>query len=264
MNRYAVAGAPVRHSLSPWIHAHFARRTQRRIGYAAFAPEDFSPFARDFFAGGGRGLNITAPFKKDAAAFATRASAFAKRADAANVLTLENDGSVSACNTDGAGLIRDLAQNCGMSLGGRRVLIAGAGGAARAAALALSERETKIVIAARDDSAAESLAKLCGGESATLRDCGGGFDLVINAIPGAAESPLPAEAFAGTTLAYDLNYGANAAAFLRAAESAKHRADGGGMLVEQAALSFAVWEKIMPTTADLVRVLRERHRRFWE
>ncbi len=257
-NRYAVAGAPVRHSLSPWIHAHFARRTQRNAVYAAFAPKDFAAFARDFFAGGGRGLNITAPFKRDALLFAARASAFARRADAANVLALDDSGAVSAYNTDGAGLVRDLTNNCGISLPGRRILLAGAGGAARAAAIALSEQKAKIVVAARKSAAAESLARLVGGESVSLQECGGGYDLVINAIPGAkdGESPLPSAVFAGAKLAYDLNYGRAAAVFLRAAAAAEYRADGGGMLVEQAALSFAIWEGAMPSTAGLIQILR--------
>ena len=264
MNRYAVVGAPVRHSLSPWIHSHFARQTQRDIGYAAFAPDDFAAFARDFFASGGRGLNITAPFKKDALEFAARASAFSHRAAAANVLAADENGAVAAYNTDGAGLIKDLTGNCGLSLAGLRVLIAGAGGAARAAALSLAERGANIVVAARRADAAASLAKLAGGEAATLQECGGGYDAVINATAGGDESPLPSSAFVGARLAYDLNYGRAAAAFLRSASGAEQRADGGGMLVEQAALSFAVWEGALPSTSPLTRILRERHRHFWE
>lgn len=267
MNRYAVAGLPVRHSLSPWIHAHFARQTQRKIVYAAFAPDDFAAFARDFFAAGGRGLNITAPFKKDALNFAARASAFSVRADAANVLTADaKTGAVSACNTDGAGLIKDLTGNYGMSLAGRRVLIAGAGGAARAAAFALAAQDAKIIIAARKPDAATELAKLVGGEAVSLSECGDGYELIINATSGGQdnESPVPSSVFAGAKLAYDLNYGAAAATFLRAAATATNRADGGGMLVEQAALSFAIWEGAMPSTARLVRTLHERHRHFWE
>ncbi len=264
MNRYAVVGFPVRHSLSPWIHGHFARQTQRQIVYAAFAPSDFATCAHNFFAAGGHGLNITAPFKKNAVQYASRISAFAMRADAANVLTAEEDGTISACNTDGAGLIKDLTQNCEMSLCGRRVLIAGAGGAARAAAIALAQRDAKIVVAARTSDAAATLAKLCDGEAATFRECGGGYDLIVNTVPGGQESPIPKESFSGATLGYDLNYGAAAVSFLRAAAAAKYRTDGGGMLIEQAALSFAVWQKIMPTTALLIQTLRKKHRHFWE
>lgn len=266
--RYAVAGMPVRHSLSPWIHAHFARQTQRNLIYAAFAPESFPVFARDFFAKGGRGLNITAPFKSDALQFAARSSAFSRRADAANVLFADDadSDSVSAFNTDGAGLLRDLTYNFGIVLERKRILLAGAGGAARAAALALAERDARLVVAARKAEKAESLARLVGGESASLAECGGGYDLIINAIPGGekGESPVPNSVFAGAKLAYDLNYGRAAAGFLRAAAAAEIRADGGGMLTEQAALSFAIWEGVLPSAAHLTRILRERHRHFWE
>ncbi|MBE8158005.1 MAG: shikimate dehydrogenase [Betaproteobacteria bacterium] len=259
MRRYAVFGFPARHSLSPWIHAYFARALQRKIVYAVYSPPpgQFAAAVRAFFAGGGRGINITAPYKKDALLFAGRASAFARRADAANVLSAENGGEISAHNTDGAGLIRDITQNLGVSVSGECVLIAGAGGAARAAALALAGLDAKITVAARRLSAAAELAELAGGTAAELSACGGGFDIVINAIPGGAAA-LPPEVFAEAKLAYDINYGAAAEKFLRAAAAAKLRADGGGMLAEQAALSFALWEGVMPPVKPLVNYLRAR------
>ncbi|MGI9307434.1 MAG: shikimate dehydrogenase [Gammaproteobacteria bacterium] len=260
MRRYAVAGFPVRHSLSPLIHAHFARAAQRNIVYAAFAPppEKFAEFVRAFFAAGGRGLNITAPFKKDALQIAGRASAFARRADAANVLTAEENG-IAAHNTDGAGLIKDMSKNCGVPPAGKKILIAGAGGAARAAALALAEQGAKITIVARRLSAADSLAQTAGGTPAEFAGCGGEYDIVVNAIPGQnGETPLPHKVFSGAALAYDLNYGAAAMPFLQAAATARMRADGIGMLAEQAALSFAIWEGMMPSTKGLIKDLRRR------
>ena len=277
IRKYGVVGLPVRQSLSPWLHAHFSRRTQRAVAYAAYAPppESFAAFADDFFASGGCGLNITAPYKQAALQFAGRASTFARRADAANVLTHEGRRNVAdasgdtvlACNTDGAGLLRDLTRHCGMSVAGQKILIIGAGGAARSAALALADHGAVLVIAARRISAAESLAKTAQCDFVELSTCGGGYDIVINAtsVGHAGESPLvPAAALHNLLLAYDLNYGAAASVFLRAASSARTRADGSGMLVEQAALSFAVWEGIMPSTAELVAALRQHHNRLWE
>ena len=257
MNRYAVFGNPARHSLSPWLHGHFARMLQRKIAYAAYAPppDGFAAAAAAFFEGGGRGLNATAPFKKDALEFAGRAGSFARRAVAANVLAVSGGG-ITAYNTDGAGLAKDIVQNLGVSVLGRRVLILGAGGAARAAALSLSERGAKITVAARRKEAALELAGASGGEAADLGECGGGFGIVINTVPGGAE--LPSGIFAGAELAYDMNYGASALSFLGAAVGAKIRADGCGMLVEQAALSFGLWEGAVPSTSGLVGYLRGR------
>lgn len=272
MRRYAVAGDPVRHSLSPWIHAHFARVLQKPVVYAAYAPADFSAFAGEFFRQGGRGLNVTVPFKKSALDFAGNASAFARRAGAANVLAWQEsagagDGHVAAYNTDGAGLTKDIARIIADSVKGARTLIAGAGGAARAAALSLSERGAKVTIAARNPDAAESLAHLAGGHAVAFSDCDAEFDIILNAISGGHAGqapPLPLRAFEGAALAYDLNYGKAAAPFLRAATAARLRADGGGMLVEQAALSFAIWESALPPTASLIQDLDVRHRPLWE
>lgn len=269
MRRYAVVGNPVRHSLSPWIHTHFGRVLQKNIVYGAHAPQNFADFARQFFLQGGQGLNITAPFKKDALQFAARATSFARRAQAANVLTIEADGTIAACNTDGAGLLKDIRRNLKVDIDKRRIVIAGAGGAARAAALALSQQNAEIVIAARNLQAAQELAKQCDGEAMTLQQCDGG-DIILNATSagrntdGKGCSPLPSSAFSKTILAYDLNYGPAAAPFLQAAASASLRADGSGMLVEQAAASFAIWENILPPSADLIEVLRNRHNSLWQ
>ena len=266
--RYGVVGSPVRHSLSPWLHGYFARTTQRNIVYAAYAPppDKFAEFVHDFFAAGGCGLNITVPFKPEALTAASRGSAFARRAGAANVLR-RDENNIVAHNTDGAGLIKDLSQNLGVSPSKKRVLIVGAGGAARAAALALVDGGAHITIAARRPDAAAELAELADGESVALAKCESGFDIIINATSGAHdgdESPLSPHVFEGALLAYDMNYGRAAAAFLRAAQAAKQRADGGGMLAEQAAMSFAVWEKVMPSAAVPIDMMRRRHGSFWQ
>ena len=266
--RYGVIGLPVRHSLSPWIHAHFARVLQRKIVYAAYAPprESFVDFVHDFFAAGGRGLNITVPFKADALSVAVRTSAFACRAGAVNVLCNEKDG-IGGYNTDGAGLIKDLRHYYDADLNRKRVLIVGAGGAARAAAVALSEQGAQITVAARKPQAAAELATLTNGDAIALSECAGGFNIILNATSGGhvgAQSPLPAAAFVDSELAYDLNYGAAAAAFLHVATAAKTRADGSGMLLEQAALSFAIWQGVLPCTAALRQYLSENYRRYWQ
>ena len=266
--RYGVVGSPVRHSLSPWLHAYFARTTQRNIVYAAYAPspDKFVDFVNDFFASGGCGLNITVPFKPEALAVASRASAFARRAGAANVLR-RDENSIVAHNTDGAGLIKDLTQNLNVSLAKKRVLIVGAGGAARAAALALADSDARITIGARRPEAAAELAQLAEGESVALAKCESGFEVIINATSGAHDgdgSPLSPEVFEGSLLAYDMNYGQAAAGFLRSARAAKQRADGGGMLAEQAAMSFAVWEKVMPSATVPIDIMHRRHGSFWQ
>ena len=260
--RFGVVGKTAAHSLSPWLHQCFARQTQRETPYAAYAPppgKSFSDFARDFFAEGGRGLNVTVPYKKEAIEFVVRASAFCRRAEAANVLTLKEDG-VVACNTDGAGLIKDLTENCGQPPDNKRVLIAGAGGAARAATLALAERGCKLTIAARKLSAAESLSQLVGGEAMLLSACEGGYEMIFNATSGGwsgEESPLSPSVFRGALLAYDLNYGEAARPFLLAAAAAKLQTDGLGMLAEQAALSFAIWRGVLPSAKIPLRLLRQ-------
>ncbi|MDM5147222.1 shikimate dehydrogenase [Candidatus Persebacteraceae bacterium Df01] len=265
--RYAVVGHPVRHSKSPWIHAHFAECTQRDIVYAAYAPplSGFDEFARNFFAAGGCGLNITVPFKQEALAFASSASAFSKRAQAANVLAARNSGIV-AYNTDGAGLVRDITHNLRVAIADKRLLLIGAGGAARAVALALAEKNpANLCIAARNTKRAVALAETVGEHSTisvrgiALADCDEPFDIVINATSAALSGeklPLSSAVFAGAELAYDLSYGKAAKTFLRVANQAICCVDGAGMLAEQAAFSFAIWEGVMPMTADVIRQVK--------
>ena len=258
--RYAVIGNPVRHSLSPWLHRHFARTLQYDTVYAAYAPpvDGFGKFAQSFFAAGGCGLNITTPFKKDALDFADIKSDFSKRVKAANVLALGKDG-ICAYNTDGAGLIADITGRCETAIGNSKVLLVGAGGGARAAAHALAgQKPALLCITNRSPDKGVDLAASVGGEYRPFAECTAGFGIIINAtacgLAGEAP-PLPQSVFSGATLAYDMSYGKAAKPFMNLARQAKTVFDGLGMLVEQAALSYALWETARPQTKKIIREL---------
>ncbi|MFZ5653816.1 MAG: shikimate dehydrogenase [Pseudomonadota bacterium] len=268
-DRYVLFGNPVAHSPSPRVHAAFAAQTGQDLSYDRLLVPlgEFAAAAGAFFAGGGRGANVTLPFKEDAYRFATRLSARARRAAAVNTLALEPDGGVLGDNTDGVGLVRDLTLNLGWSIAGRRVLILGAGGAARGALGPLLEQRPALVrIANRTAEKAVRLAAefaalgaIAGSGFAELR-AEAPFDLVINATSAglAGETPpLPAGVLAGGN-AYDMMYGAAPTPFLRRAgqQGAAALADGLGMLVEQAAESFALWRGVRPQTAPVIAALR--------
>jgi shikimate dehydrogenase len=262
-DRYAVIGNPVAHSLSPWIHAEFARATGEPIEYVRIeAPLDaFARTVAAFCARGGRGANVTAPFKEQAYALATARSARAEAAGAVNTLRFD-DGTIFGDNTDGLGLVTDLERNLGFPIAGARILVAGAGGAARGVIGPLLERAPVLLaIANRDASRARALA----ARFAPAR--GGGydefaderFDLVVNATSAALCGEMPALApgiLGPGVLAYDMSYGRETP-FLAAARAAGARtADGIGMLVEQAAESFFVWRGVRPGTAAVRAALR--------
>jgi shikimate dehydrogenase len=270
-DRYAVIGNPVAHSRSPRIHALFAREVGHDIDYGRIlgTPGHFAEDVRRFREQGGRGLNVTVPFKLDAYALATERTARATQAGAVNTLRFDGELIVGD-NTDGAGLARDIAR-LGFSIAGRRVLLMGAGGAARGVMLPLlEERPAAIAIANRTPYKAQALAARFGplGGATVVR--GGGyasfagetFDLVINATSASLEHaipPLPAGVFAPGALAYDMVYGEAARPFLAHARSlgAARAADGLGMLVEQAAESFLLWRGVRPPTAPVLALLRE-------
>lgn len=269
-DRYALFGNPVAHSLSPAIHARFAKQTGESIEYVAMeAPIDgFAAAANAFFASGGRGANVTLPFKVDAFRLAGRASDRARLAGAANFIAARTGG-MEADNTDGAGLVADLQTNLGASVRGARVLILGAGGATRgivAPLLALGPE--RLVIANRTPARAEALARQFTGlgplaACALVRIEPGGFDLVINATSASVRGEalaLSPEMFATGALAYDLAYGPAARAFLERARlaGAARQSDGLGMLVEQAAESFALWRGRRPLTGPVLAELRAR------
>jgi len=270
MDRYAVIGHPVAHSLSPTIHARFARQTDQALEYGRIdAPADgFAPAAAAFFADGGRGLNVTVPFKAEAYAWCSRASARADRAGVVNTLTVTDDGRVAGDNTDGAGLVRDLGVNLGLRLAGTRILLVGAGGAARGVLGPLLEAGPAVLLVVnRTAERAAALAEFFG-DAGPIR--GGGFetlppepafDLIINATAaslGGSLPPLPDHVVGAGATVYDMMYGALAQPFLdwgRAAGAAQ-AVDGLGMLVEQAAESFRIWRGQRPDTQPVLAALR--------
>jgi len=268
MDRYVVMGNPVAHSLSPRIHARFAEQTGEQLEYGRlFVPEDFATHAREFFAAGGRGANVTLPFKVDAFEFAGAASARARVAGAANFLMARADG-IFADNTDGAGLVADLANNLGVVLRGATLLLVGAGGAARGViAPLLAENPARLVIANRTAARAQELARrfaALGPIEACALDAipPGGHEVVLNATSTSTKGEklaLAAGVIGPATLAYDLAYGPAAVAFVEQAKSLGARAsDGLGMLVEQAAESFLAWRGKRPATAPVLAELRAR------
>lgn len=270
-DRYVVIGNPIAHSKSPLIHAQFAEQTGEPFAYdRLLAPVDaFASTVRAFIADGGRGLNVTVPFKLEAHAFADRLSARAAAAGAVNTLKVEADGSITGDNTDGVGLVRDIEQNLGVRLAAKRVLLLGAGGAARGVVLPLIDAGvSEIVIVNRTASKAAELAASFGTSApSSSRVRGGGvelavgvFDVIINATAGSLGGEVPAYGAASVgpaTLAYDMMYGAQPTVFMQDAQARGARvADGLGMLVEQAAESFAIWRGVRPDSAPVLAHLR--------
>ena len=268
MDRYAVFGNPVAHSLSPAIHARFGELTGDRIDYRALeAPlGGFDIFAQAFFDSGARGANVTLPFKVEAFELAARRSERATLAGAANFLAVR-DGEIHADNTDGAGLVADLETNLGCALKGVEVLLVGAGGAARGVVAPLLARgPRRIVIANRTASTARELAKRfasAGPVEATALEAipRAPYAIVVNATSTSTRGEpltLPAHVFEAGALAYDMTYGEKARPFLdraRAAGAAR-TSDGLGMLDEQAAESFLLWRGRRPPTAAVLTELR--------
>ena len=267
IDRYVVIGNPIAHSLSPQIHARFAQQTREPIAYERLlVPQGaFIAHARRFFSEGGAGANVTLPFKVDAFAFADGATARAQAAGAANFLAARG-ARIEADNTDGAGLVRDVEENVGLALRGARILLVGAGGAARGVIAPLLERRpAALVIANRTIDRARELAArfgALGGVEAVALDAipAAPFDLVVNATSASVRgeaSSLPDGVFARGALAYDMAYGPAADAFLsRARGHGLRAADGLGMLVEQAAESFFLWRGKRPATAPVIAELR--------
>jgi shikimate dehydrogenase len=262
---YAVFGNPIAHSKSPLIHAAFAHQTGQDMVYSALlAPLDgFREVVSAFRAQGGCGANVTVPFKEQAYALATRHTPRAQAAGAVNTLKFEADGLLGD-NTDGAGLVCDLVTNLGFSLAGQRILLMGAGGAARGVILPLLEQQpASLFIVNRTADKAIALAQsfgdqrnLSGGGYAALS---GTFDLVINATAASLAGdlpPLPEDVFAPNALAYDMMYGKDTPFLAFARTHGARTADGLGMLVEQAAEAFYVWRGVRPDTASVMQMLR--------
>lgn len=267
--QYAVMGNPIAHSKSPRIHMLFAKQTGQRIAYTAIQVDlgGFKQAVGNFQASGGKGLNVTVPFKREAWELVSERSARAQRAGAVNTIGFRADGTLFGDNTDGAGLIRDLRDNSRATITGQRVLILGAGGAVRGIlAPLLEERPARLIIANRTADRATGLAL----EFATLGLVSGygfdmlpgkQFDLLINGTSASLKGdlpPLPDHLLAPGALCYDLMYGAQPTAFMRWAhqQGAVKVLDGLGMLVEQAAEAFFVWRGIRPHTVPVIAQLR--------
>ena len=268
---YAVIGNPISQSKSPIIHMGFAEQTGQDINYIRIeAPLDgFAARVDAFRAEGGRGLNITAPFKLDAFAYATQSLPRARLAGAVNAMSFTEDGAI-ADNFDGIGLVRDIQANLGFALRGRRVLLLGAGGAARGAMLPiLEETPAELVILNRTAAKAVALAAefashgtiVAAGYDDFDQVAAGSYDIVLNATSASLRGELPpigADVFTRDTLAYELAYGKGLTPFLHFAKDAgsTHLADGVGMLVEQAAESFFIWHGLRPDTAPVLAALK--------
>lgn len=267
--RYAVIGNPIAHSRSPAIHAQFAAQTGQAIEYGRLlAPLDgFAEAVERFRAGGGSGLNVTVPFKLEAAGIADRLTARAQAAGAVNTLRFDDDGCLGD-NTDGVGLLRDVQTRCGLPLTDARVLLLGAGGAARGALRPLLDAGVaQLLVANRTAPTAQALVAAfddprlaaCGLDAPQLRN--ERFEVIVNATSAGladAAPSLPEPLLASARLAYDMVYGAQPTAFMRAARNAgcAQVSDGLGMLVEQAAESFFVWRGVYPDTAPVYAALR--------
>ncbi|MFM2059846.1 MAG: hypothetical protein RLY71_4231 [Pseudomonadota bacterium] len=270
IDRYAVIGNPISHTKSPLIHGSFARQTGQQLEYSAIEGPlgGLRQAVLDFRAQGGRGMNVTAPFKLDAFALATDRLERAELAGATNALKFEGER-ILADSFDGVGLVNDIQRNLGCALAGKRVLLLGAGGAARGALLPfLAQQPAELVIANRTTSRATELAARFTDFAAAGRVTGCGyadlagetFDVVVNATSASLRAelpPLPAEAFTRCVLAYELAYGKGLTPFLRLARGAgvERLADGVGMLVEQAAEAFVWWRGVRPDTAALIAQL---------
>lgn len=272
MDKYCVFGNPIAHSKSPEIHAAYAAQTGQQLVYdKRLAPVDgFAAAVRSFIAEGGKGANVTVPFKLDAHKLATSLTVRAQAAGAVNTLVFGADGSITGDNTDGAGLVADIVHNAGVPITGKRVLLLGAGGAARGVVLPILEhRPAALVIANRTVATAEALVAQFGALAGpgVLSACGyaavqGAFDIVVNATSASLSAdlpPVPASIFAPGALALDMMYGAKPTVFMEFAAS--HGAvprDGLGMLVEQAAEAFQVWRGVRPQTGAVLQQLRAR------
>ena len=269
MDTYAVFGHPVAHSKSPFIHAAFARQTGQALLYTAIeAPrEGFRDAVMQFRAQGGKGANVTVPFKEEAYRLAGVLSERARLAQAVNTLRFEG-AEIYGDNTDGAGLVQDLTVNLGVQLEGSRILILGAGGAARGAIPALlAQGPMRLTIANRTPQRADELAREFGAlglvAASGFDALAPEYDLIVNATSASLAGdlpPLPDAVLAGAQFAYDMMYGAAETPLLALARKlgCPRRADGLGMLVEQAAEAFFLWRGVRPQTQPVLTALRQQ------
>jgi len=268
IDRYGVMGNPIKHSKSPQIHKAFADQTDERLSYTAMlVPEDqFAQAVQRFFAEGGKGLNITVPFKQQAFALADELTERARRAGAVNTLWQSSSGKIVGDNTDGVGMVRDIMHNHDGRLAGKKILLVGAGGAVRGVlAPLLAENPAQLVITNRTFDKARQLAEefsdLGRVEAVHLNQLQGPFDWIINGTAASLQGAVPdlPETVVGPhTRVYDMMYGKELTPFNAWAldYGAEKAFDGLGMLVEQAAESFRQWRGVMPSTRTVMSDLR--------
>ncbi|MCC4265191.1 shikimate dehydrogenase [Oceanimonas baumannii] len=269
MDRYVVIGNPIAHSQSPFIHQAFAEQTGQILSYERLLLplDNFAGGLADFVQQGGLGCNVTVPFKTDALAVADVLSERAMLAEAVNTLKVQEDGRLFADNTDGAGLVMDL-KRLGVPLAGQRILLLGAGGAARGVmGPLLAEQPAALVVTNRTHARAEVLATRFAGlgpvSHQPLEGLHGAFDLIINSTSASLQGErlsLPASLCHSNTRVYDMMYGKEDTPFMcwAAEQGVIHRYDGLGMLVGQAAESFYLWRGVRPEMEPVMQALRAR------
>lgn len=275
IDRYAVFGNPIAHSKSPQIHTLFAEQTKQTLSYTAELAEfgQFDSTVKKFIEDGGKGLNVTVPFKEDAWHCATTLSERAQRAGAVNTLKIELDGSISGETTDGIGLVCDLVTNHLIQIKNKDILIIGAGGAVRGVIEALlAEQPASLLITNRTKQKATQLADIfsdfgtvngCGLDEINERD----FDIVINGTSASLKGDLPSlpnsifrNEVKNNSCSYDMMYAAQDTPFMQWSNEngASQIFDGLGMLVEQAAESFFIWRGVRPETASVIQTIRQQ------
>ena len=269
-DQYAVFGNPIEHSKSPAIHTLFAQQTSEDIRYdrQLVALDRFDEDVRHFFQEGGKGLNVTVPFKLEAFSLAHTLTERAQTAWAVNTLWLDHEGHLNGDNTDGVGLVDDITTNHGWAITAKRVLILGAGGAVRGVLQPLlAEGPSEVVIANRTASKAQELAEAFNAygkiSGSGYDQISGAFDLIINgtsASIGGELPPIPVTAIGANCACYDMMYGAAPTVFLAWAREhgCERLADGLGMLVGQAAESFAIWRGVKPEIAPVIAAVRSQ------
>jgi len=266
-DRYAVVGNPIAHSKSPQIHTQFAQQTKQDLSYEKLLGEigAFKATVEQFKAEGGKGLNVTVPFKEDAFAMVDRLEPRAQQAGAVNTLWFEG-GSIVGDNTDGVGLVSDLGCNHFFNFANARILLLGSGGASRGVLFPLLDQQpSQIVIANRTVSKAEALARLANNDKVTACGfdalAGQQFDLIINGTAAGLSAevpPIPDDCLASGGWTYDMMYSTEPTAFVKwgLAHGAAKALDGLGMLVEQAAVAFKIWRGVAPDTESVIAALR--------